>query len=1204
MSVGALGLLPENASHQIRLEAIGHVVASLPESSSKYAPTPHRLRSLLNNSPFSGQPIGTAEDPCDNAFTEEVTFYGGSFLVIPGRGEETTFLLRTLSTALFQHQDRIHHAEFMTAARAVIAAALVLSDGMAKKAKLTRGLSPASTGKLFVPDAERLETLKNAVRFSEDELDHLFHSAGHNLAGLAPLVCPPGSALDSYRIDAGQLLTHPLVMDARETIIVVPGGLAAAAVNAVLTFAQIFEVVPDVAERFTDVIWHSVGESLRRIDGVPLRVEMPPPPDLPCFRDGLFHLDADKVTYSLLLCDPLEGYDPEIFAQHWELHDLQEKIAHRVREVAEFIFSWPKPPMEMFCLIVLQSLGRSFLLGVNESLGLEWGEMMFVTAADLDTLTQLEDNEPLKLWKFARAHRKVAQRSKLISTGVLNEYAVYKDRSHGYYVSDEERPTLMVFPPGSAGELRRDVVKRIDLHGVTSYEDAGAVVDVGTLFGPEIPIYAELRNLGRLPALLVEAYDIPVWVIGTPGKRQSNLRYADNAVFVDSIAYWLWQIAPSMQTVISTSALAEAIVFHVELVEHESWQRSNVPVPDLGNHPVHVSAVTADGFVRIIIQPQIIELLKAGDNAGERLIVEAILRGLRDLGPDAARLMTDEMIAAMIERHAPLGPKKRIFILNSQNAPLQNAQGLPDYRSIQEADEQEVLDDLGDMLIAGHNYQVGEIHRSNQNEITKRAVGSLYTELERLVATLRPDGLLEWLVSHYESCLAKKDYFEMNLPARIACFSSRSKVLKDFIEEASLQAATATAARFIVEYVTARPPKGFRPVSLSIHDRLQALASHIIQLGFVSDMIQYELSDIEIRVLPSRRVAFSKDKFDAAIQFYQAASAPGQLEHLEEQFPKRFKSPSEEGQSGLLEQLSAALAVEFGFSFDELTDFHHEAVRIGWERSESGVTSLSVANFWETMAERLTWPIDRVKCCLDRLSLQPRSNFLAPPRPFTKEDVYPWRFNRPLSYLRRPFLRRQGENEEQVVWGSRIMFSSLEFFAHLCATGRLKAQSLPLKQVLSRINNRRGSNFNREVAAFLRGHAHLQVKENVKKLPGLLGLRELGEIDVLGADVRRKALFVLECKDLAIARNPHEFALELDNLFVGVQDKLSIIARLTLKSKWIELHLREVLTWMQVPNVDGWRCEPLVVVDREMVTPRLRQSQIRVLSLKKLKEMF
>ena len=50
---------------------------------------------------------------------------------------------------------------------------------------------------------------------------------------------------------------------------------------------------------------------------------------------------------------------------------------------------------------------------------------------------------------------------------------------------------------------------------------------------------------------------------------------------------------------------------------------------------------------------------------------------------------------------------------------------------------------------------------------------------------------------------------------------------------------------------------------------------------------------------------------------------------------------------------------------------------------------------------------DLVRKCIIRLSLDKRENYLTPPNGLAGKDIYPWSYNRELSYLRRPVIRYQ-----------------------------------------------------------------------------------------------------------------------------------------------------------------------------------------------------
>jgi len=48
---------------------------------------------------------------------------------------------------------------------------------------------------------------------------------------------------------------------------------------------------------------------------------------------------------------------------------------------------------------------------------------------------------------------------------------------------------------------------------------------------------------------------------------------------------------------------------------------------------------------------------------------------------------------------------------------------------------------------------------------------------------------------------------------------------------------------------------------------------------------------------------------------------------------------------------------------------------------------------------------DLAKKCIIRLSLDKRENYLTPPVGLAGKDIFPWSYNRELSYLRRPVIR-------------------------------------------------------------------------------------------------------------------------------------------------------------------------------------------------------
>jgi len=111
---------------------------------------------------------------------------------------------------------------------------------------------------------------------------------------------------------------------------------------------------------------------------------------------------------------------------------------------------------------------------------------------------------------------------------------------------------------------------------------------------------------------------------------------------------------------------------------------------------------------------------------------------------------------------------------------------------------------------------------------------------------------------------------------------------------------------------------------------------------------------------------------------------------------------------------------------------------------------------------------------------------------------------------------------------------------------------------------------------------------------------DLGDIDVLIFDTKKKRIIAIECKDLAIARTPYEISSEIINLFRGDEANRSIVERHRRRVQWLREHLDATLAWVGLTRTGKWKVEGLIVVDEPLFTPYMQQSPIKVLTLDEL----
>lgn len=178
---------------------------------------------------------------------------------------------------------------------------------------------------------------------------------------------------------------------------------------------------------------------------------------------------------------------------------------------------------------------------------------------------------------------------------------------------------------------------------------------------------------------------------------------------------------------------------------------------------------------------------------------------------------------------------------------------------------------------------------------------------------------------------------------------------------------------------------------------------------------------------------------------------------------------------------------------------------------------------------------DKVEICISLFTLHERASYLTAPEGYKNSDVFPWVYNRELSYIRRFIMSyKLIDGSERFVLGPRSAMSSLRQLSKLLSDGRLKDETPELSKLRGCFNNIKGREFNDAVRQFLNQYENLKVWEyevSINKGANLNADKNYGDIDVLAYDSGRKIVFSIECKDTEKARNVREMKTELDKYF-------------------------------------------------------------------------
>jgi hypothetical protein len=650
---------------------------------------------------------------------------------------------------------------------------------------------------------------------------------------------------------------------------------------------------------------------------------------------------------------------------------------------------------------------------------------------------------------------------------------------------------------------------------------------------------------------------------------------------VDSVAYWLWEMRDDIEPMLASRS-KRPVVVAIEGVDE--WRTGS----DRAVRGPVLFRVDREAYaLRVRIGGTFAEVAKAPDNEADRMLVANLIEGLIQLtGVEPLRPVTE-----IVNASAPLGLKKMLLVLDvGANIDI-GPDDVPNGRSVRDAPVSVVLDELGAALSADGYVASPAGSKSERLGILHRAVAIVFAKLEHEVSAFGPE-LLDALLLRNEAILRERAQRGFHLPPRLRCFPEDSETLRQGIRD---QDEASVAGRFLIELVAARPGTGSRRPSTGSLDRLVALSDVLIQRGHAADLEYLDLADTNARMLASGRLGINDQAMRAAMNAFTPSLVAQRHEDAEELFQMRWRESSPgEGRSREIDEASRH---EWGFSITEMAQVVGVAAGLSMDAGRP-VMAFRREDAIRAIAAQSDLDAGVVASVLDELTLGERPGFLDTEPPFDRADVYPWRFNRRLSLLRKPFVRRLTADGPELVFGRRALFECVHYTMELVTTSRLQCRSAEMERLKGVLSMDRGAAFNERVAVELEARLGHQVRRGVNRVAGVrLSIQDddIGDIDVLGADVDSRVIWAIECKALAPARTPHEIFWELEEL-VGTEQKLGLLGKHARRLDWLVTHQASVITELSLDGSD-WTIKGAFVVDEDLLGPYIRETPVAVLTL-------
>ena len=734
---------------------------------------------------------------------------------------------------------------------------LALSDVLAKRVGLKRGILGDSTdrGDVILPEGNRFRAMRDAVAFSTAEFDSFLAENGVDGKAMAELIVNIGTfKLADHSISNGTLVHKPVIRTNNQYVVATPQQLICAANQLALRTIVEANLQGMFVQFYSETTMSSVRRSLAPLRHLPTLLAPDSPPTIKGVSEQFYLFDSDKLLYVLLVCDTLEDFHHKTIEGIWGTAHLAQNLVRRIETIQREMVRKVPFVNEFFCLMVPCGVNR-----IHELVADNWPETMLclgMTAENLEVISLIEAGDKLALWRFARKTAQVLKRARFVVFDELDLFAAHRDRNCSFPLGNSRIPPKVLVRVGYGRRLKAKVANEQDWHPVRYFED-NLLVNVNTLYGTKsVPLYGMPDS--PVPCVCVESLPCLVWVY--PSEKRDESMQTGYFDFASTIGYWIWQLSPFLHRTVCAE-MQELQMIHVKFalspsvvsMRKETLAETETPVSCL---------VPSRGTVTMFVGGSFGPLMRKTDNEAERNLLRSLIPALIEASGSSVELSEGE-VQNIVDEVAPLGLKRMLLHTDLSDVPQLDPRHLPPHRSIQAGEIEDILDELGEHIVTSGTLKHGHVPRIC-NTVLKEMVSFCFSKIAELVSSLRPDGLLESLITMSESLIRESSSQQFSLASRMRTFEHDQNIVAELPQEMTEFAQAGIASRFIIEFVAAQPPRGFRPMSLAIYDRLQALADRLITYGSISDSVHFGLVDVTISVLPSGRIQVDNAQYAAA----------------------------------------------------------------------------------------------------------------------------------------------------------------------------------------------------------------------------------------------------------------------------------------------------------------------------------------------------
>ncbi|HFD3448884.1 TPA: hypothetical protein ACF3RE_000495 [Enterococcus faecium] len=1090
-----------------------------------------------------------AIDPLDNPYVDYILFQG-NYKVMPGMNAMSSYNLKMVIQTLFQTNHISISDEKRQYFTSILKDNLNISTSICNASKVLKD-NYSINREIFIPSKEELDKAIGLVSIENvphGVTDFLIKKDEVNIDKQTP-----------FTQDNHLFLTTPYLFTNKGVIL-----LDVTSISNALCFKFIEELGDLFTDNLIDEIWNDIRQSFNKLG----------------------HNSLDERKFSLELCNK-KRYREELFNvsnngiligfgvfTNGNIHvDYSEQINIRIKTIINKLASFNVSNEKIFIVIVIHSLGGSVTILIENDPDYSKIPLSQFNAMEIKAISQVEKDD-LFLPRYMRAKSNLLYPELLggLSYGDFPYTIRFSDNDLSFYMTDdvdykevsifmEVEETSDYYLKAQKNNFEKSFFSNFDKNWCVSLKEDSS------------NRYMAVDTTKRIFRCFIETKNKKtIEVITDEFTTHEELNVYFNCF--DLISYWL-------ENYYSNKDIPKNYVIFLCLKGKVDKYFST---EFIGNDDAINSISKQDSFIRGEITPQTyLQLGMNETNTYERKLIELFIQQIGNVDK--------ELINKIFY---PEYKKKINGVLVDDNGKLKVH--THDFQTIKISayEINKLLDEIG-IYLKSEGFKYGAISKENNAEFCKKVVDYLYDVLKKEIAMFDKEYLLNLLIAQMESILPEQLRGEESYNNNIALASEE----KDkFFKQLNEYNQNSIATKFLLEYVAATSLNGKQIIDTWKLERLLAVCLMIIEWAHRSDYFKYKFIDTEIKFLKSNRIGLKEKDFQK-VNSAVLNSRNIQLKRYDlpiydkESYRKRIET--------LLENLlDNAFLEAFNYSYKEFDTIINCFLEICDDLSKT-VWCIEVEELVNKIFVSLGGQIQaqKIQFVLESITLFERQDYLNPPSGFSNLDIYPWRFNRQLSFIRRPLIKYKNK----YIYGIRNVIYARKYLLHLIFGGRLKTNSKKMKDLMSKLQNIKGDEFNEQVKSVLKEYKNLEVIKGVSKI-GKQRITDdkknlLGDIDVLAINEKSKKIFVIEAKDFSFARNPYEMAMEEKDVFSG---KNPFLDRHLKRSMWISENLSDVIENYHLQEGD-WKVITMFVVSESLLSKSLVNTKgVKFLEYKELKE--